>query len=130
MKKKIRIKNISIRNDDDTDRSIEETSKEQAINIVLNVKNKELSAALKKMKALKSENEVLKKLLYENEDYNNNINIEDKTKEINEKIEKYNDEKNILVKQLKIHKKCIEEQKEYNDKYDNLKEELKDIKKK
>lgn len=129
LKKKIRIKNISIRNDDDTDRSIEETSKEQAINIVLNVKNKELSAALKKMKALKSENEVLKKLLYENEDYNNNINIEDKTKEINEKIEKYNDEKNILVKQLKIHKKCIEEQKEYNDKYDNLKEELKDIKK-
>ena len=131
-KKRLKIylqeKNQTIHNDD-TDRSINKLSKEQAVNIVLKVKDKELSNATNKMNALKSENEALKKILYENEDYNNNINLEDKTKEINDKIEKCNNEKNILLKQLKIHKKCIEEQKEYNDKYDNLKEELKDIKK-
>ena len=132
-KKRLKIylqeKNQTIHNNDDTDRSINKLSKEQAVNIVLKVKDKELSNATNKMNALKSENETLKKILYENEDYNNNINLEDKTKEINDKIEKCNNEKNILLKQLKIHKKCIEEQKEYNDKYDNLKEELKDIKK-
>ena len=132
-KKRLKIylqeKNQTIHNNDDTDRSINKLSKEQAVNIVLKVKDKELSNATNKMNALKSENEALKKILYENEDYNNNINLEDKTKEINDKIEKCNNEKNILLKQLKIHKKCIEEQKEYNDKYDNLKEELKDIKK-
>ena len=126
-KKRLKIKiktqetNLTIHNDDNTDRTIKEPSKEQAVNIVLKVKEKELSNATNRMNALKTENESLKKILYENEDYNNNINLEDKTKEINDKIEKCNNEKNILIKQLKIHKKCTEEQKVYNELYDNLK---------
>ena len=81
------------------------------------------------MNVLKSENEGLKKLLYENEDYNNNINMEDKSKEMNDRIEKCTTEKNLLQKQLKVHKKCLEEQNEYNMQYNSLKDELKQIKK-
>jgi hypothetical protein len=54
--------------------------------------------------------------------------MEDKAKEMNEKIQKYNNEKNLLIKQLKIHKKCIEEQAQYKEQYDNLKLELKQAK--
>ena len=131
-KKRLKLKSPETqgtKNDEGTDRSNKEGTKLDAINIVLKVKDKELFNATNKMNVLKSENEGLKKLLYENEDYNNNINMEDKAKEMNDKIEKSTTEKNLLMKQLKSHKKCIEEQKSYNEQYDNLKEELKDIKK-
>ena len=130
-KKRMKLKSPEIKrnNDEDTDRSEKESSKLEAVDIVLKVKEKELSNATIRMNLLKSENDGLKKILYENEDYNNNINMEDKVKEINDKIEKYNNEKSLLLKQLKMHKKCIEEQKEYNEQYENLKEELKQTKK-
>ena len=112
----------------DTERSDKEVPKPDAVEIVLKVKDKELSNATIKMKVLKVENDGLKKILYENEDYNNNINMEDKAKEMNDKIQKCNNEKNLLLKQLKIHKKCIEEQTEYREQYDNLKLELKQTK--
>ena len=112
----------------DTERSERTGTKPDAVDIVLKVKDKELSNATIKMNVLKIENDGLKKLLYENEDYNNNINMEDKAKEMNEKIQKYNNEKNLLIKQLKIHKKCIEEQAQYKEQYDNLKLELKQAK--
>ena len=111
---------------EESERSNKNTSKTQAVNIVLKVKEKELHNALNKMNVLKSENEALKKILYENVDYKNNI--EDKSKEINDKIEKYTAEKNLLIKQLKEHKKCLDERKKYIDDYNNLKEELKQIK--
>ena len=129
-KKRMKIKSPEIiQIDEDSERNNKDISKSEAVDIVLIVKDKELSNATIKMNVLKSENEGLKKILYENEDYNNNINMEDKSKEINDKIEKCNNEKNLLLKQLKLHKKCIEEQKEYNGQYDNLKEELKQTKK-
>jgi len=112
---------------EESERSNKNISKTQAVNIVLKVKEKELHNALNKMNVLKSENEALKKILYENVDYKNNI--EDKSKEINDKIEKYTAEKNLLIKQLKEHKKCLDERKKYIDDYNNLKEELKQIKK-
>ena len=112
----------------DTERSERTGKKPDAVDIVLKVKDKELSNATIKMNVLKIENDGLKKLLYENEDYNNNINMEDKAKEMNEKIQKYSNEKNLLIKQLKIHKKCIDEQAQYKEQYDNLKLELKQTK--
>ena len=112
---------------EESERSNKNISKTQAVNIVLKVKEKELHNALNKMNVLKSENEALKKILYENVDYKNNI--EDKSKEINDKIEKYINEKNLLIKQLKEHKKCLDERKKYSDDYNSLKEELKQIKK-
>ena len=112
---------------EESERSNKSTSKTQAVNIVLKVKEKELHNALNKMNVLKSENDALKKILYENVDYKNNI--EDKSKEINDKFEKYTNENNLLIKQLKEHKKCLDERKKYIDDYNNLKEELKQIKK-
>ena len=103
-------------------------SKKRAADIVLKVKEKELYNALNIMNALKSENEELKKILYENDDYNNNINMEDKSRAIDEKIKELINEKNDLEKQLKVHKKCIEEQNRYNSQIDNLNEELKQLK--
>ena len=102
-------------------------SKTQAVSIVLKVKEKELHNALNKMNTLKSQNEALKKMLYENVYYKNNV--EDKSKEINDKIQEYTTEKNVLLKQLKAHKECLDERKKYNDQYNSLKEELKQIKK-
>ena len=80
------------------------------------------------MNVLKEENESLKKILYEDEDYNNNIVLEDKNKEIAEKIQNYNKEKYFLNKQLLEHDNCIEEQNLYNQEYQNLKDELKLVK--
>ena len=111
----------------ESERSNKNISKTQAVNIVLKVKEKELHNALNKMNVLKSENEALKRILYENVDYKNNV--EDKSKEINEKIQKYTTEKNLLIKQLKVHEECLDEQKKYNEQYNSLKEELKQIKK-
>ena len=84
--------------EDSSDRTEKEVRNLDAVEIVLKVKDKELSNATIKLNVLKSENEGLKKILYENEDYNNNINMEDKSKEMNEKIEKCNTEKNLLLK--------------------------------
>ena len=127
-KKRLRIKSpVTFLN---TERSEMTEIKPDAVDIVLKVKDKELSNATIKMNVLKIENDGLKKLLYENEDYNNNINMEDKAKEMNDKIQKCNNEKNLLIKQLKIHKKCIEEQAQYKEQYDNLKLELKQTKSK
>ena len=129
-KKKLKLKTQETQESnsrEESERSDKNISKAQAVNIVLKVKEKELHNALNKLNALKSENEALKKILYENVDYKNNI--EDKSKEINDKIEQYTNEKNLLIKQLKEHKKCLDERKKYNDDYNNLKEELKQIKK-
>jgi hypothetical protein len=129
-KKKLKLKTQETQESnsrEESERSNINISKAQAVNIVLKVKEKELHNALNKLNALKSENEALKKILYENVDYKNNI--EDKSKEINDKIEQYTNEKNLLIKQLKEHKKCLDERKKYNDDYNNLKEELKQIKK-
>ena len=111
-----------------TERSERTGTKPDAVDIVLKVKDKELSNATIKMNVLKIENDELKKVLYESEDYNNNINMEDKAKEMNEKIQKCSNEKNLLIKQLKTHKKCIEEQTQYKEQYNNLKLELKQTK--
>jgi len=115
------------RSREESERSNKNISKTQAVNIVLKVKEKELHNALNKMNVLKSENEALKRILYENVDYKNII--EDKSKETNDKIQKYTNEKNLLIKQLKVHKECLDERMKYNEQYNSLKEELKQIKK-
>ena len=130
-KKRLKLKSPEaqlIKTNESTERSKKNGNKLDAINIVLKVKEKELINATIKMNTLKSENEGLKKLLYESEDYSNGKNMEDKLKEMNDKIEKSTNEKNVLMKQLKLHKKCLEEQKIYREKYESLKEELKEIK--
>ena len=112
---------------EDSERSNKNISKTEAVSIVLKVKEKEIQNALNRMNTLKSENEALKKIYSESVYYKNNV--EDKSKEINDKIEQSTTEKNLLINQLKEHKKCLDERKKYNDDYNKLKQELKEIKK-
>ena len=127
-KKKTTInKSIKNNNNEDSDEK-EAISNEETVNIVLKIKDKEIKSAVNRMKVLKEENESLKNLLYEDEDYNNNIVLEDKNKEIAEKIQNYNKEILFLNRQLLEHNNCIEEQNLYNEDYQKLKDELKQVK--
>ena len=94
-----------------------------------NIRDRELYRAINKMNTIKKENEKMKNILYQNEDYNYKTVLEDKRKEILNKIENKNNEKDTIIKQLEEHKICIKEQKELNTEYNGLKEELKELKK-
>ena len=97
---------------------------------IFKIEDKEIYNALNKMNLLKKENEYIKNKLYENNDYNYQINLEDNTKSIKDLIDKLIIEKKILNKQLEQHKICIKEKNEYYNEYKNLKEELYELKKK
>ena len=127
-KKNNKKKNKKNKNSEENDET-EELSNDETVKIVLKIKEKELKNAVKRMNILKEENESLKNLLYEDEDYNNNLILEDKNKQIAEKIQNYIKEKFILNRKLLDHNNCIEEQNLYNLEYENLKSELKQVKK-
>ena len=74
---------------------------------IFKIEDKEIYNALNKMNLLKKENEYIKNKLYENNDYNYQINLEDNTKSIKDLIDKLIIEKKILNKQLEQHKICI-----------------------
>ena len=82
--------------------------------------NKELDNATKIMKELRMENISLVKLLFENKDYTDNINLGNLNKEMKEQLEKKIEEKRLLTEQLKSHLECKDEQKK-------LKEEMKTL---
>ena len=126
-KKNNKKKNKKNKNSEENDET-EELSNDETVKIVLKIKEKELKNAVKRMNILKEENESLKNLLYEDEDYNNNLILEDKNKQIAEKIQNYIKEKFILNRKLLDHNNCIEEQNLYNLEYENLKSELKQVK--
>ena len=89
--------------------------------------DKKLDKATKTMKGLRMENQELIKLFYENKDYNKNINLEEKNKEIKEQLQQKNNEKNLLIKQLEQHSSCKEEQKNLEQELNTLKTQYKKI---
>ena len=91
--------------------------------------DKTLERAIYKMNILKKKNDTMKNILYQNEDYNIKINLEDKTKNYNDKIEERKKEKNLIMKQLEQHQLCIKEREQYTHEYNNLKEDSKKLKK-
>ena len=95
----------------------------------LKLGDKKIIRAIYRMNILKKENEKMKNILYQNEDYNIQIHLEDKTKNNNDKIEEKIKEKNIIIKQLEQHQLCIKEREEYNHEYNELKMESKKLKK-
>ena len=109
---------------------MDEESKKEAIDIVLKIKEKEINLALTKMKEIKKENNILKKELYKNKDYSDNIELEDNSNEKKKKIELLTDELNILNNQLEVHKKCIADKSSIDKEDEQLKNELKNIRKK
>ena len=92
--------------------------------------NKELDNATKTMKELRMENIFLVKLLFENKDYTDSINLENLNKEMKEQLEQKTEEKNLLMEQLKSHLECKEEQKQLKEEMKTLINQLKDIKSK
>ena len=92
--------------------------------------NKELDNATKIMKELRMENISLVKLLFENKDYTDNINLGNLNKEMKEQLEKKIEEKRLLTEQLKSHLECKEEQKKLKEEMKTLINQLKDIKSK
>ena len=105
-----------------------EISKSEAINIVLKVKDKEISDTLKKMTSIKKENELLRKELYKNNDYQDNISIIDSSRECSQKIKELLKESKILNNQLETHQKCLKEFEKYKKEIEQLKNILKNIK--
>ena len=89
--------------------------------------DKKLDKATKTMKGLRMENQELIKLFYENKDYNKNINLEEKNKEIKEQLQQKNNEKNLLIKQLEQHSSCKEKQKNLEQELNTLKTQYKKI---
>lgn len=100
----------------------------EAVNIVLKIKDRELNDALQKMNSLKKENQTLKSELYKNDDYSKKLEIADSSKENNEKIKQLNFELKILNKQLIEHNACVEEHTKMNKEYIELKNKLKELK--
>ena len=104
-------------------------SKKEAINIVMKIKEKAINVAINRMNFYKKENEILKKELYKNDDYTNNLGLEDYSNENKKKIKLLSDEIKILNNQLEEHQKCIYERNLMNQEYSELKKNLKEIKK-
>ena len=104
-------------------------SKNEAINIIMKIKEKAINVAINRMNVIKKENEILKKELYKNDDYTNKLGLEDFSNENKKKIEKLNFEIKILNNQLEEHKKCLNERELLNREYSDLKINLQKIKK-
>ena len=107
---------------------ITKTSKSEAINIVLKVKDKEINDYLKKMNLIKKENELLIKELYKNNNYHENISIKDSSREYSQKIKELQNESKFLNIQLETHQKCLKEFEKYNKEIEELKKTLKQLK--
>ena len=92
------------------------------------IQDEDMIKALNKMNKLKKQNEKMSNKLYQNEDLYSKAILEDKKKEITEKIENRNNEKIMIIKQLELHQKCINEKNKLNEEFNALKEKLKNIK--
>ena len=103
-------------------------SKFEAINIVIKIKEKAINNAIIKMNILKKENESLKKELYKNDDYSNNLGLEDNSNENKKRLEQLKDEIKILTNQLDQHKKCLNERNALEKENNQLKKHLQEIK--
>jgi len=103
-------------------------SKNEAINIIMKIKEKAINVAVNRMNVIKKENEILKKELYKNDDYTNKLGLENFSNENKKKIEKSNFEIKILNNQLEEHKKCLNERELLNREYSELKLNLQEIK--
>jgi hypothetical protein len=90
--------------------------------------DKKLNKAVKTMKNLRIQNDILFKQLYENKDYTDKIILEDLGKEMKGQLDQKNHEKNLLIKQLQSHINCQIERNKLNESINKLIIELKNIK--
>ncbi len=99
--------------------------KENTLDIVLKVKEKELKNAMNLMEILKRDNENLKKSSSENININSFIDIQNKLKFKEMQIIELTNEIKLLSRSTEEHNKCIDSKKEFENEKKNLKEEIK-----
>jgi len=99
--------------------------KENPLDIVLKVKEKELKNAMNLMEILKRDNENLKKSSSENININSFIDIQNKLKFKEMQIIELTNEIKLLSRSTEEHNKCIDSKKEFENEKKNLKEEIK-----
>ncbi len=103
--------------------------KEEPINIILKIKEKQLNEALAELESLRKKNDEMKTTLEKSNDYNQKLELIDDAKEKEEKLSSLNLELKMLNKEMENHNKCLNEQKEYINVLEQLKKEMKDAKK-
>ena len=103
--------------------------KEEPINIILKIKEKQLNEALAELESLRKKNDEMKTTLEKSNDYNQKLELVDDAKEKEEKLSSLNLELKMLNKEMENHNKCLNEQKEYINVLEQLKKEMKNAKK-
>ena len=105
-------------------------NKEEPINIILKIKEKQLNEALFQLENLRKKNDEMKLILEKsNDDYNKKRELIDLGKEKEEKISSLNFELKMLNKEMENHNKCLNEQKECLNVLEKLKKEMNEEKK-
>lgn len=99
--------------------------KENPLDIVLKVKEKELKNTMNLLEIMKRDNEYLKKSMNENININSFIEIQNKLKFKEAQVLELTNEIKLLSRSTEEHNKCIENKKEYENDKKNLREEIK-----
>ena len=103
--------------------------KEEPVNIILQIKEKDLNKAILELENLKKENQSMKEALEKSGEYNQQVNLEDNSAEMKKKIEELNNEIKRINKELENHSNCIQEEDDYKNAEKRLKDDIKDAKK-
>ena len=103
-------------------------NKEEPVNIILKIKEKDINQALLELNNLKKENYIMIDDLERTGEYNKQVELEDISKENQEKINSLNYEIQMLDKELKDHKICIQEYEDFEKAKNKLKEQIKIVK--
>ena len=101
-----------------------EISKENPIDIVLRVKNKELNNALALIDVLSKDNAQMKKTIDQNGEYHSKLELIDTGRIKEDKIKKLKSEVDTLTKELESHKQCLKEKSEFVETLENIKKEI------
>jgi hypothetical protein len=99
--------------------------KENPIDIVLKVKEKELKNTMSLLEIMKKDNENLKRAMNEQINIVSYIDIQNKLKFKETQIQELNNEIKLLSRSTEEHNKCNENKKEFENEKKNLKDEIK-----
>jgi len=102
--------------------------KDNPLDIVLKVKEKELKNTLSLLEILKKDNENLKRNMNEQININSYIDLQNKLKYKETQISELTNEIKALSRSSEEHNKCHENKKEYENEKKNLRDEIKKLK--
>ena len=103
-------------------------NKEEPVNIILTIKEKNMNQALLELNNLKKENHAMLDDLERTGEYNKQVELEDISKEQKDIINSLNLEIQMLDKELKDHKICLQENSDFQKAKDKIKNQIKIVK--